>query len=164
MDLLTSSCMWAAVQTKSTKSSSHLVLLMSGNRRPSRQFGRRRMLQSKIIRLVDCSSAPQMHLGVSRMPQRCRHVPKRPMPVLSLQYSVLPTDYGVTLSQTGDKRQGWPKTGPVLWHFPMPLSMTPGYWSRTWLALQHGGRRGVVNAGAVCQETVHYGQGHEGGG
>ena len=34
--------------------------------------------------LADCHSAPQMHLGVSRMPQRYRHVPKRPTPVLSL--------------------------------------------------------------------------------
>ena len=76
-----------------------------------------------------------------------------------LVYSVLPTDYGVALSQTGDKRQGWPKTEPVVWHFPKPLSMTPEYWSRSWLAPEHGGRRGVVNAGAVCQETVHYGQG-----
>jgi len=81
-----------------------------------------------------------------------------------LVYSVLPTDYGVALSQTGDKRQGWPKTGPVAWHFPTPLSMTPGYWIRSWLAPQHGRGRGVVNAGVVRQETVHYGQGYEGGG
>ena len=39
-----------------------------------------------------------------------------------LVHSVLPTDYGAALSQTGDKRQGWPKTGPVAWHFPMPRS------------------------------------------
>jgi len=64
-----------------------------------------------------------------------------------LVYSVLPTDYGVALSQTGDKRQGWPKIEPVVWHFPMPLSMTPEYWSRSWLAPQHGGRRGVVKSG-----------------
>jgi len=77
-------CVWAAVQTKSTRSSSHLVSLMSGDRRSSGQLGGRRMLQSKIIRLADCSSAPQMHLGVSRMPQRYRHVPKRPTQFLSL--------------------------------------------------------------------------------
>jgi len=34
-------------------------------RRSSRQFVARRMLQPKIIWLADCSSAPQMHLGVS---------------------------------------------------------------------------------------------------
>ena len=38
----------------------------------------------KIIWLADCSSAPQMHLGVSSMPHRYRHVPKWPTPVLSL--------------------------------------------------------------------------------
>ena len=42
------------------------------------------MLQSKIVRLAYCSSAPQMHLGVSSMPQRYKHVPKRPAPVLNL--------------------------------------------------------------------------------
>jgi len=57
---------------------------MSGDRSSSRQFGGRRMLQSKIIWLADCSSAPQMHLGVSSMPQRYMHVPKRLAPVLSL--------------------------------------------------------------------------------
>jgi len=79
-----SSCVWAAVQTKSTRSSSHVVLLMLRDRRSSRRFGGGRMLQSKMIWLADCSSAPQMHLGVSRMPQRYRHVPKRPTPVLNL--------------------------------------------------------------------------------
>jgi len=49
-------------QNPQSRSSSHLVLLMSGDRRSSRQFGGRRMLQSKIIWLADCSSAPQMHL------------------------------------------------------------------------------------------------------
>ena len=81
-----------------------------------------------------------------------------------LVYSVLPTDYGEALSQTGGKRQGFLETGPVGWHFPRRLSMTPGYWSRISPAPQHGGGSGVVNAGAVCQETVHYGQGYEGGG
>ena len=57
---------------------------MSGDCRSSRQFGGRRMLQSKIIWLADCSSAPQVHLGVSGMPQRYRYVPKRPTPFLSL--------------------------------------------------------------------------------
>jgi len=57
---------------------------MSGDRRSSRQFEGRRMVQSKVIWLAGCSSAPQMHLGVSWMPQRYRHVPKRPTPVLSL--------------------------------------------------------------------------------
>ena len=33
---------------------------------------------------IDCTSAPQMHLGVTRMPQWYRHLPKRPTPVLSL--------------------------------------------------------------------------------
>jgi len=45
---------------------------------------RRRMPQSRIIWMADCSSAPQTHLGVSSMPQRYRHVPKRPTPVLTL--------------------------------------------------------------------------------
>ena len=57
---------------------------MSRDRRSCRQFGGRRILQSKIICLADCSLAPQMELGVSRMPQRYRHVPKRPTPILSL--------------------------------------------------------------------------------
>ena len=78
------SCVWAAVQTKSTRSSSHSVLLMSRDRMSSRQFGGRRMLQAKIIWLADCSSASQVHLGVSRMFQQYKNVPKRPTPVLSL--------------------------------------------------------------------------------
>jgi len=77
------SCVWATVQTKSTWSSSHLVLLMVAERRSFSQFGGRRMSQSKIIWLTDCSSAPQMHLGVSSMPQRDRYVPKRSTQVLS---------------------------------------------------------------------------------
>jgi len=44
----------AAVQTKPTRPSNHLVLLKLGSRRSSRQFGGRRMLQSKIIWLADC--------------------------------------------------------------------------------------------------------------
>jgi len=47
------------------------------------------MLQSKLIRLADCSSAPQMRSGASRMPQRYRHVPKRSTPVLSLFSAVV---------------------------------------------------------------------------
>jgi len=46
-------CVWAAVQTKSIRSSKPF---MSGDRRSSRQFGGRRMLQSKIIWLGDCSA------------------------------------------------------------------------------------------------------------
>jgi len=57
---------------------------MLGNLRSSRQFGGRRLLQSKIIWLAECSLAPQMHLDVSSMPQRYSHVPKRPTPVLRL--------------------------------------------------------------------------------
>jgi len=76
--------------------------------------------------------------------------------------SVLPTDSGVALSQTRDKRHGWLKTVPVVWHFPMSLFITPGDWSRSSSASQHGGERGVENAGAVCRGTVHYGQGYEG--
>jgi len=57
---------------------------MLRDRSSSRQFGGRRISQSKIIWLGDCSSAPQMHLDVSSMPRRYRHVPKRPTPVLSL--------------------------------------------------------------------------------
>ena len=75
--LTSSSCVWAAVQTKSTRSSSNLVLLMSGDRRSSRQFGGRRMLQSKIIWSADCSSALQMYLGASSMPQWYRHAQAR---------------------------------------------------------------------------------------
>jgi len=59
-------------------------VLMLRDRSSSRQLGGRRMLQSKMILLADCCSAPQMHLGVSSMPLRYRHVPKRPTPVLSL--------------------------------------------------------------------------------
>jgi len=44
----------------------------------------RRMSQSKITWMANCSSAQQMHLDVSSMPQRCRHVPKPPTPVLNL--------------------------------------------------------------------------------
>ena len=79
-----SSCVWAALQTKSARSSSHFVLLMSGDRKSSGQFGGLKLSQSKIILLADCSSAPQTHLGVSGMPQRYRHVSKRLTPVLSL--------------------------------------------------------------------------------
>jgi len=80
-----SCCVWAlSAQTKPARSSSHLVSLMSGDRRSSRQCGGRRMLQSKILWLADCPPASQMHLGVSRMPQRYRHVSKRPTPVLGL--------------------------------------------------------------------------------
>jgi len=43
---------------------------------------------------------------------------------LFLVYSVLPADSGEALSQTGGKRQGLLETGPMVWHFPMPLSMT----------------------------------------
>ena len=46
----------------------------------------------------------------------------------------------------------------------MPLSMTPGDRSRSSPALQHSGGSGVVNAGAVCRGTVHYGYGYEGSG
>ena len=65
MERASSSRVWAAVQIKSTRPSSHLVLLISGDRRSSRQVGGWRMLQSKIIWLADSSSAPQLHLGVS---------------------------------------------------------------------------------------------------
>ena len=155
-----SSCMCAAVQTNSTWSSTHLVLLTSGAAGlPGSSDGEGCYNR----RFYDWPTAPQRHrcirvclacLSGTGMCQsgRCQF----------LVYSALPTDYGIALSQTGDKRQGWPKSGPVAWHFPMPLSTTPGYWSRSWSAPQHGGRRGVVNAGAVCQETVHYGQGCEG--
>ena len=44
----------------------------------------RRMSQSKIIWLADCSSAPQMHLGVSNKNLWYKRVPKRPTPVLNL--------------------------------------------------------------------------------
>ena len=157
-----SSCVWAAVQTKSTRSSSHLMLLMSGDRRSSRQFGERRMLQSKIIWLADCSSAPQMHLGVSRMPQRYRRVPKRPTPVLSLFCAT----HRLRSSSEPDGRQ----TAGVTknWAGGVTLSHATLHDSRilkpSWSAPQHGGGRGVVNAGTVCQETVHCGQGYEGGG
>ena len=56
---------------------------MLGDRRSSRRFGGQRMSQSSIVWIADCSLAPQMHLGVSSMPQRWRHVPKRPTPVLN---------------------------------------------------------------------------------
>ena len=135
---------------------------MLGDRRSSRQFGGRRMLQSKIIWLADCSSAPEMHLGVSSMPQPYRHVPKRPTPVLSLFSAA--HRFRIALSQTGGKWQGWLKTGPVVWRFPMPLSMTPGDSSRSSAAAQHGGERSVVNAGVVCRGAIRYGQGWEGGG
>ena len=141
-----------ALQTNSTSSSSHLVLLMSGDCRSSRQLGGGGCYNNK---WYDWPTALQRHrcmwmylgcpsgTGISQSGRR-----------QFLVYSVLPTDYGVALSQTGDKRQGWPKTGPVAWHFLMPLPMIPGYWSRSWLALKHDGGRGVVNAGAVCHETT----------
>jgi len=92
----------AAIQTKSTRSSSHLVLLMSRDRRSSRQFGGRRMLQSKIIWLADCSQRHRciwVYLGChsdTGMYQSGRSQ--------FLVYSVLPTGYGVALGQTGGKR------------------------------------------------------------
>ena len=81
---LSSSCVWAAVQTKLTRSSNHIVFLMIGDRRSSRRFGGRRTLPSKIRWLVNCSSAPQLQLGISNKPQGYRHVPRRRTPVLSL--------------------------------------------------------------------------------
>jgi len=96
-----SSCVWAAVQTKHTRSSSHLVLLMSGDRRSSRRFGGRKMLQSKMRRLADCVSAPQMHMCVFSAPQRCRLVPKRPTALLGL----LRSTHRLRVSSEPDGRQ-----------------------------------------------------------
>jgi len=136
--------MWALVQTKSTRSWSYLLLLMTGDRRSFKQFGGRRMLQSKIIWLADCSSAPQMHLGVSSMLQRYRHLPKRPTPVLSV-FSATHRLRGSSEPggrQTAGMTKNWCQT--VAWHFPITLAITPGYWSRSWSAPQHGGGRGIV--------------------
>jgi len=63
-------------------------------------------------------------LGGSNMLQRYRHVPKRPTPVLSL-FSITHRLRGS--SEPGGSQRSWlSKTGPVVWNFPMPLSMTLG--------------------------------------
>jgi len=98
--------------SKSTRSSSYLVLLLLRDRGPSRRFGGRRMLSSKITWLANCSSAPRMHLAASCMPQRYRHVPKWPTPVLA--YLAPPRDCVEVLSQAGSKQPGWLNTGTWL--------------------------------------------------
>jgi len=149
-----SSCVWAAVQTKSTRSSSHLVLLKLGDRRSARRFGGRKMLQSKIKWLADCSSAPQMDLGVST--EACPsgtsmyHSGWRQFSV----YSVLPTDSGVAMSR-------WEANGRGDWKLRWWCGTFPCRY--LWLqeieaGVQH--RRSMAGEGASWM----HGKGYEGGG
>ena len=116
------------------------------------------MLQSNVIRLADCSSAPQMHLGVSSMPQRYRHVPKGPTPLLSLFSAThrLRRSSEPSRSETAVVTRNW-AGGLALSHAALHDSRLKPDSS----APQHGGGRGVVHAGAVCRGIVRYGQGCE---
>ena len=123
------------------------------DRRSSRRFGGRKMLQSKIVWLAHCSPAPQMHLGVSNLPQRYKHVPKVPTPIRGLFSAThrLPVSSESGGRQTAGVTKNW--TGGLELQLKREFTSTAAW---RW--------KGVVSAGALCRRTVHCGQGYEGGG
>ena len=77
-------------------------------------------------------------------------------------YLVLPTGSGEARREAnGRETRNW-ASGVALSHATLHDSLTD--WSQSSLAPQHGGGRGVVNAGALCRGTVNFWQAYVGSG